>query len=98
MITLRPPAKINLYLKVLRKRPDGYHDIETVFERIDLCDELVLKPLSGGIVVKCDDPQVPCDRRNLVYKAAEIIKERYSVTAGVGPADGIGGGPAENAC
>ena len=38
VINLKPPAKINLYLKVLRKRPDGYHDIETVFERIDLCD------------------------------------------------------------
>lgn len=83
MITLRPPAKINLYLKVLRKRPDGYHDIETVFERIDLCDELTLRPVPGDIVVKCDDPQVPCDRRNLVYRAAEMVKERYSVPDGV---------------
>jgi len=83
VITLRPPAKINLYLKVLRKRPDGYHDIETVFERIDLCDELALKANSRDIVVKCDDPQVPCDRRNLVYRAAEMVKERYAVPAGV---------------
>lgn len=83
VITLKPPAKINLYLRVLRKRPDGYHDIETVFERIDLCDELTLKSAPKDIVVKCNDPQVPCDQRNLVYKAAKIIKEKYSVPAGV---------------
>ncbi|OGX32972.1 MAG: 4-(cytidine 5'-diphospho)-2-C-methyl-D-erythritol kinase [Omnitrophica WOR_2 bacterium RIFCSPLOWO2_12_FULL_51_24] len=83
MITLKSPAKINLYLRVLRKRPDGYHEIETVFERIDLCDELTLKSTPKDIVVKCDDPQVPCDRRNLVYKAAEMIQERYAVPAGV---------------
>jgi len=82
-IILNPPAKINLYLKVLRKRPDGYHDIETVFERIDLCDELRLKVTSADIAVKCDDPQVPCDQRNLVYKAAKMLQEKYSVNAGV---------------
>ena len=83
VINLKPPAKINLHLKVLRKRPDGYHDIETVFERIDLCDELTLKAIPEDIVVKCDDPQVPCDKRNLIYKAAQMLKEKYPVAAGV---------------
>lgn len=83
VISLRPPAKINLYLKVLCRRRDGYHDIETVFERIDLCDDLILKAIPEDIVVQCDDPQVPCDQRNLVYKAARILKERYAVSAGV---------------
>ncbi|MDD5072350.1 MAG: 4-(cytidine 5'-diphospho)-2-C-methyl-D-erythritol kinase [Candidatus Omnitrophica bacterium] len=83
VINLRPPAKINLCLKVLRKRPDGYHDIETVFERIDLCDELTLKPIPEDIVVKCDDPQVPCDKRNLIYKAAQMLREKCGVLAGV---------------
>ena len=83
VISLNPPAKINLYLKVLRKRPDSYHEIETVFERIDLCDELTLKAIPEDIVVKCDDPQVPCDKRNLIYKAAQMLREKYSVTAGV---------------
>jgi len=82
-ISLKSPAKINLYLKVLRKRPDGYHEIETAFERIDLCDELTLRSIPKDIVIKCDDPQVPCGRRNLVYKAAEMVRERYAVTAGV---------------
>jgi 4-diphosphocytidyl-2-C-methyl-D-erythritol kinase len=83
MINLKPPAKINLYLKVLRKRPDGYHDIETVFERIDLCDELTLKPIPEDIVVKCDDPQVPCDKRNLIYRAAQMLREKCGVLDGV---------------
>lgn len=78
-LTLKSPAKINLYLKTLCKRPDGYHDIETVFERIDLCDELTLKDIPEDIVVKCDNPQVPCDQRNLVYKAAQMLKESYSL-------------------
>ena len=78
-ITLKSPAKINLYLKVLGKRPDGYHDIETVFERIDLCDELSFRPIPEQIVVKCDNPQVPCDQRNLVYKAAQMLKDRYAI-------------------
>lgn len=83
VITLKSPAKINLYLKALRKRPDGYHDIETIFERIDLCDDLSLKSIPKDIVVKCDNPQVPCDQRNLVYMAAQMIKEKYSVSSGV---------------
>jgi 4-diphosphocytidyl-2-C-methyl-D-erythritol kinase len=78
-VTLKSPAKINLYLKVLGKRPDGYHDIETVFERIDLCDELTFKPIPDRIVVKCDNPQVPCDQRNLVYKAAQMLKDRFAI-------------------
>ncbi|MFA5093624.1 MAG: 4-(cytidine 5'-diphospho)-2-C-methyl-D-erythritol kinase [Candidatus Omnitrophota bacterium] len=83
-VILKSPAKINLYLKVLGKRPDGYHDIETVFERIDLCDELSFKAITDEIVIKCDNPQVPCDRRNLVYKAAQMLKERYAIpTLGV---------------
>ncbi|MFH0772476.1 MAG: 4-(cytidine 5'-diphospho)-2-C-methyl-D-erythritol kinase [Candidatus Omnitrophota bacterium] len=80
---LKSPAKLNLYLKVLGKRPDGYHSIETVFERIDLCDEIKLRSLKKDIVISCDNPAVPVDSRNLVYKAAQILKERYSISSGV---------------
>src|SRR3989338_6748063 len=100
VLTLISPAKINLYLKVLNKRPDGYHDIETVFERIDLCDKIKLRPLKKDIVVLCDNPQVPCDSRNLVYMVAAVLKESYGVTSGVEitlnkkipVAAGVGGG------
>lgn len=83
VLTLASPAKINLYLKVLNKRPDGYHDIETVFERIDLCDKIKLRSIRKDIVVLCDNPQVPCDSRNLVYRVAAVLKESYGVTSGV---------------
>jgi len=83
VLTLDSPAKINLYLKVLNKRPDGYHDIETVFERIDLCDKIKLRSTRKDIVVLCDNPQVPCDARNLVYRVAAVLKESYGVTSGV---------------
>lgn len=82
-LILNSPAKINLYLRVLRKRPDGYHDIETVFERIDICDEIKLRPIEKGIIILCDNSKVPSDSRNLAYKAAQILKERYSVNSGV---------------
>ncbi len=103
---LRSPAKLNLYLKVLSKRPDGYHDIETIFERIDLCDEIKLKTLKKDIVVLCDNPQVPCDSRNLVYKAAQMLREKYAVTSGVEitlkknipVAAGLGGASSNCAC
>ncbi len=81
--TLKSPAKINLYLKVLKKRPDGFHDIETVFERIDLCDEIRLKPIKDEIRILCDNPKVPIDSRNLAYKAAHLLKEKYALRSGV---------------
>ncbi len=83
LLTLKSPAKINLHLRVLRRRPDGFHDIETIFERIDLCDEIKLRPIKKDIVILCDHPKVPCDSRNLVYKAAKELKERYGITSGV---------------
>ncbi|MFH1779348.1 MAG: 4-(cytidine 5'-diphospho)-2-C-methyl-D-erythritol kinase [Candidatus Omnitrophota bacterium] len=82
VLTLKSPAKINLYLKVLRKRPDGFHDIETIFERIDLCDEIRLKPIKDEISILCDNSKVPTDARNLAYKAAKLLKEKYSPKAG----------------
>ncbi len=83
VLTLKAPAKINLYLKILNKRPDGYHDIETVFERIDLYDTIKLRPLDKDIVVLCDNPQVPCDSRNLVHRVAAVLKESYGISSGV---------------
>lgn len=71
-IILKSPAKVNLYLNVLNKRTDGYHNIETVFERLDLCDEIVLERLPKGIELSCDNTSLE-NRHNLAYKAAEAI-------------------------
>lgn len=75
-------AKINLGLLVLEGRPDGYHDIETVFHRIDLSDEIELSP-SSEINVIASDPAVPSYERNICYKAATLLRDRLGVHEGV---------------
>ena len=83
-LRLLSPAKINILLRVLRKRKDGYHDIETLFERIGLCDSVVLEPLSSGIRLEVSGFPSPKGMRNLAYRAARLLKDRYRVSAGVG--------------
>ncbi|MEK7842490.1 MAG: 4-(cytidine 5'-diphospho)-2-C-methyl-D-erythritol kinase [Deltaproteobacteria bacterium] len=95
------PAKINLFLKVLRKRDDGYHDIVSVMQPISLYDEILMEMENGsGIIVSCDNANVPCDRTNLAYRAAAEffrttgINRRLSITIkkNIPVAAGLGGG------
>jgi 4-diphosphocytidyl-2-C-methyl-D-erythritol kinase len=82
--TLRSPAKLNLFLRIINKRPDGYHNLKTLFERIDLCDTIRLAPnKTGAIRIFCSHPQVPKGPKNLAYRAAHILKEEYGVSSGV---------------
>jgi 4-diphosphocytidyl-2-C-methyl-D-erythritol kinase len=69
------PAKINLFLKVLRRRPDGFHEIETLISPISLCDQIKIdKNKRGqGISFRCDDPSVPRGGENLVVRAANAF-------------------------
>jgi 4-diphosphocytidyl-2-C-methyl-D-erythritol kinase len=83
LLRLFSPAKINLFLKVVRKRPDGYHELETLFERIGLCDEIVLKPRASGIVFKTFSKNVPSDASNLAYRAAQLLQKEAKVNKGV---------------
>lgn len=77
-------AKINLHLNVTGKRPDGYHDIETVFHSIQLHDDVVLRPLSKPkISIQCDHQSVPCDARNLGYRAAQLLVKHTGRMCGV---------------
>jgi 4-diphosphocytidyl-2-C-methyl-D-erythritol kinase len=75
-IRLRAFAKINVGLKIVGKRPDGYHEIRTVYQTVGLCDrlEIFLARRRGGIVVECNDATIPTGRSNLVYRACEIWK------------------------
>ena len=76
-------AKINLGLEVVRKRPDGYHDILTLFQSISLSDELEFRPAPAGrLLVRGDDPEIPWDESNLVHKAARLLQERTGVESG----------------
>ena len=69
------PAKLNLFLEVPRRRPDGYHEVESLMVAVDLFDELTFRDdPSGAISLTCDDPDLPVDGRNLVVRAAEALK------------------------
>ena len=74
--TLSAPAKVNLYLKVQNKRPDGFHNIKTLFERIDLCDQLTFtRNQTGQISISCNHPQVPVGPKNLIYQVAQNLQK-----------------------
>ncbi len=70
------PAKINLTLLIAGKRPDGFHDIETVMAKIDYCDELLFEPAdSGEFELRCTGPQwAPDGPDNLIWKAATLLE------------------------
>lgn len=72
MLVARCPAKINLALRVLGVREDGYHELDTVFQAIDLWDEIEARP-AARLRLSCDEPGLPTDRSNLVIRAAEIL-------------------------
>jgi len=79
------PAKINLSLRVLGRRSDGFHEIETLIAPISLCDEILIEQRSGKqqIAFRCDDPSVPKGEDNIVVRAANVFFEETKVTSGV---------------
>lgn len=72
-ISLPSFAKINLDLRVLGTRPDGYHDLRTVFQSLAIFDNVTVTIRRGPLAVTCDEPDIPTDRRNLVWKAASLL-------------------------
>jgi len=104
MLTLNAHAKINLGLRVLHKRDDGYHNIETVFHRIRLADEVHLSA-ADEITMTCDVPEIPTDGRNLCMQAALELRAHSATSAGAAihltkriPAGGgLGGGSSDAA-
>ena len=104
-LTLKAPAKINLFLKILSRRADGYHEIESLMQKIELFDILVLSRLEEGISLSCPGTSLPKDRGNLVYRAAETFFSATGIRAGVRIvlkknipiAAGLGGGSSDAA-
>ncbi|MGM1050362.1 4-diphosphocytidyl-2-C-methyl-D-erythritol kinase [Paenibacillus uliginis N3/975] len=80
----KAPAKINLMLDVLHKRPDGFHEVEMVMTMIDLADRLEMSEQPRDtIIITSQAGYIPLDEKNLAFQAAKLIKERYDVRKGV---------------
>lgn len=99
------PAKINLHLDILRRRPDGFHELSTVFVALDWGDELTLEPAPGSEdVLEAVGPfaeETPADASNLVLRAATLLRERTGgrvppvrmrLHKRIPPQSGLGGG------
>jgi 4-diphosphocytidyl-2-C-methyl-D-erythritol kinase len=104
----RALAKVNLDLRVLGTRPDGYHELRTVFQTIDLHDVLTAQEKPGPFVLKCRTPGVPLDDRNLVWRAAAALWKALgrggdpcdtvvTIEKGIPLEAGLGGGSADAA-
>lgn len=77
-------AKVNLYLEVVNKRKDNYHNIKTLFERIDLADTVILKPLADRkIQLTSNHKNLPDDSSNLAFRSAQLLQESLNVMQGV---------------
>lgn len=74
-LVIRTPAKINLGLRVLSRRRDGYHAIRTLLAAVDLWDTLSFEPAGDGLRLTCDTPSIPTDQANLVRRAAARLEE-----------------------
>jgi 4-diphosphocytidyl-2-C-methyl-D-erythritol kinase len=104
--TARARAKVNLALEVLFKRRDGYHEIETIFQSINLYDDLDIRlNRSGKVVITCSDPEVPTDKTNLCHRALARMRVYAGQDLGavihldkrIPQSAGLGGGSADAA-
>jgi 4-diphosphocytidyl-2-C-methyl-D-erythritol kinase len=102
----RMPAKINLWLEIIGKRSDGYHDLSSLMLPIGIYDDLWVQVTEdSGIRVECDHPDVPLDERNLAWRAARIFLDHVGVQVGaaikirksIPVGAGLGGGSADAA-
>ncbi len=84
MLYVKAPAKINLTLDVLYKRPDNFHEVEMVMTTVDLADRISLESREDGVIqIISTDNFVPNDHRNFAYQAARLIKDTYGIKQGV---------------
>jgi 4-diphosphocytidyl-2-C-methyl-D-erythritol kinase len=100
--TLPAFAKINWILEILGKRDDGFHELNTIFQTISLCDYLTFEQ-SAELTLTCDVEAVPTDETNLIIKAANVLIERFNVKNGakihlqknIPSPGGLGGGSSD---
>ena len=105
MISCKAPCKVNVSLRVLGKRPDGFLEVDTVMVPLDLCDALQLSP-AACLEMSCDAPGVPLDESNLVMKAGRLMERELGrsmpwhvrLVKKVPHGAGLGGGSSDAAC
>ena len=105
MLKKLAPAKINLFLRILGKRADGYHDIVSLMQKITLYDELTFLPRPKGIVLQCPNSDLPISEDNLIFRAAEAVFAytgyssgiEITLTKNIPVAAGLGGGSSDAA-
>ncbi len=79
----KSPCKVNLLLNILGRRPDGFHELETVMQPVNLCDELQFERTGSGVQLTCNEKNLPTDSKNLVYRAAAKFLEVAKLSDGV---------------
>jgi 4-diphosphocytidyl-2-C-methyl-D-erythritol kinase len=83
-LSLRAPAKINLYLEIKGNRPDGYHELVMVLQSVGLCDFVHLHThTNNSVQISCNNPQVPADHTNLAVRAALLLQQQFPEHGGV---------------
>jgi len=104
-LTFQAAAKINLYLDILGRRSDGYHEIESIVQSVRLYDKIILRLKGREIKIRCTHPEVPLDEQNTCYRAAEILLGVLGMRQGleieiqknIPIGSGLGGGSADAA-
>ena len=105
-LRLSSPCKVNFLLNILGKRPDGFHELETLMHPVQWCDELAFTRQGSQLQVTCSNPELPVDSRNLVHRAATRFFDAAKIREGVSihlekripMAAGLGGGSGNAAC
>jgi 4-diphosphocytidyl-2-C-methyl-D-erythritol kinase len=82
-LTKQSPCKVNLILNILGKRPDGFHELETLMHPVNLFDEIRFEQGGSGLELTCSEPTLPVDSKNLVYRAAESFLKLHKTDVGV---------------
>jgi 4-diphosphocytidyl-2-C-methyl-D-erythritol kinase len=79
----KSPCKVNLLLNILGKRADGFHELETVMQPVNFCDELAFERSGGGVQLSCSEKNLPTDSKNLVHRAATAFLSAAKISGGV---------------
>lgn len=83
MLTVNAPAKINLFLDIAGKLDNGYHSLFMIMQSVGLSDTVTLEKLPSGIELTCSEPKLPCDEKNIAYKAAKAFFDFTEIKSGV---------------